>query len=104
MPARGGARMEHDPFVVAGERLGSRLLVGTGKFAAHTVMRDAVLASGAEIVTVALRRVDLDRAGDGDILDFVPAGVRLLPNTSGAVDAAEAVRPGMVGRGRAGKG
>jgi thiazole synthase len=90
--------MQDDPFVVAGERLGSRLLVGTGKFSAHEVMRDAVLASGAEIVTVALRRVDLDRVGEGDILDFVPPGVRLLPNTSGAVDAAEAVRLARLGR------
>lgn len=90
--------MTDDPFVVAGQRLRSRLLVGTGKFAAHHVMRDAVLASGSELVTVALRRVDLDRAGDGDILDFVPPGVRLLPNTSGAVDAAEAVRLARLGR------
>jgi thiazole synthase ThiGH ThiG subunit len=50
---------DNDPFVVAGQRLRSRLLVGTGKFAAHHVMRDAVLASGTELVTVALRRVDL---------------------------------------------
>jgi thiazole synthase len=90
--------MPEDPFVVAGQRLGSRLLVGTGKFAAHEVMREAVLASGAEIVTVALRRVDLDRAGEGDILDFVPPGVRLLPNTSGAMDADEAVRLARLGR------
>jgi len=90
--------MQDGPLVVAGERLRSRLLVGTGKFSAHEVMRDAVLASGAEIVTVALRRVDLDRVGEGDILDFVPPGVRLLPNTSGAVDAAEAVRLARLGR------
>ena len=89
---------EADPFVVAGTRLSSRLLVGTGKFSAHPVMRAAVLASGTDLVTVALRRVDLDRLGDGDILDFVPAGVRLLPNTSGAVDAAEAVRLARLGR------
>lgn len=87
-----------DPFVVAGTSLTSRLLVGTGKFSAHSVMRAAVLASGTNLVTVALRRVDLDRLGDGDILDFVPAGVRLLPNTSGAVDAAEAVRLARLGR------
>src|SRR5215207_11395931 len=90
--------MQDGPLVVAGERLRSRLLVGTGKFSAHEVMRDAVLASGAEIVTVALRRVDLDRVGEGDILDFVPPGVRLLPNTSGAVDATEAVRLARLGR------
>jgi thiazole synthase len=94
----------HDPFVVAGRELGSRLLVGTGKFAGHEVMRDAVLASGSEVVTVALRRVDLDRAGDGDILDFVPPGVLLLPNTSGAVDADEAVRLARLGRAGTGSG
>jgi thiazole synthase len=89
----------HDPFVVAGSELGSRLLVGTGKFAAHQVMRDAVLASGSEVVTVALRRVEFG-AEDGatSILDFVPPGVRLLPNTSGAVDADGSVRLARLGR------
>ena len=79
--------------------LSSRLLVGTGKFRSHAVMREALLASAAEIVTVALRRVDLDKVGDGgDVLDFVPAGLHLLPNTSGAVDADEAVRLARLGR------
>jgi thiazole synthase len=87
-----------DPLLIAGREFASRLLVGTGKFASHAVMRDAVLASRAEIVTVALRRVDLDRVGEGDILDFVPPGVALLPNTSGAVDAEEAVRLARLGR------
>jgi thiazole synthase len=91
--------MPDDPFVLAGQRLGSRLLVGTGKFAAHEVMRDAVLASGTEIVTVALRRVEFDgEDGATGILDFVPPGIRLLPNTSGAVDADEAVRLARLGR------
>ena len=90
--------MDADPFVVAGRAFSSRLLVGTGKFASHALMREAVLASGTEIVTVALRRVDLDRLGEGDILDFVPPGVALLPNTSGAADAAEAVRLARLGR------
>ncbi len=88
-----------DPWTVGDLRLTSRLLVGTGKFPAHAVMRAALVASGAEIVTVALRRVDLDAApGDGDVLDFVPAGLHLLPNTSGAVDADEAVRLARLGR------
>jgi thiazole synthase len=87
-----------DPLVIGSRSFGSRLLVGTGKFASHAVMAEAVRASGAEIVTVALRRVDLDRAGEGDILDFVPPGVALLPNTSGAIDAAEAVRLARLGR------
>ncbi|MHB8341481.1 MAG: HisA/HisF-related TIM barrel protein [Mycobacteriales bacterium] len=87
-----------DALVIAGRELGSRLFVGTGKFGSHEVMRDALMASGTELVTVALRRVDLGRAGQGDVLDFVPAGVALLPNTSGAVDADEAVRLARLGR------
>jgi len=88
-----------DPFVVAGRVLGSRLFVGTGKFSAHEVMRDAVVASGTEIVTVALRRVEFGRDdGAAGILDFVPPGIQLLPNTSGAVDADEAVRLARLGR------
>ena len=87
-----------DRLVVAGRPLASRLLVGTGKFRSHEVMRDALLASGAEVVTVALRRVDLDAAPGSDVLDFVPEGMVLLPNTSGAVDADEAVRLARLGR------
>ncbi len=89
-----------DPWSVADLTLSSRLLVGTGKFRSHEVMRAALIASEAEVVTVALRRVDLDRtaATGGDVLDFVPAGMHLLPNTSGAVDADEAVRLARLGR------
>ena len=86
------------PFAFGGRSFTSRLLVGSGKFSAHTVMRDATLASGAEIITVALRRVDLDRAGEGDVLDHIPPGLVLLPNTSGAVDADEAVRLARLAR------
>ncbi len=82
---------------IAGKAYGSRLLVGTGKFRSHEVMRDALVASGADIVTVALRRVDLTNPTE-DILSFVPPGMTLLPNTSGAVDADEAVRLARLGR------
>ena len=82
---------------IAGKAYASRLLVGTGKVRSHEVMRDALVASGADIVTVALRRVDLTRPED-DILAFVPPGMTLLPNTSGAVDADEAVRLARLGR------
>ena len=91
-------QFEQDLLVIAGRPFVSRLLVGTGKFRSHAVMRDALLASAAEIVTVALRRVDLTRAGAGDVLDFVPSHLTLLPNTSGAVDADEAVRLARLGR------
>ncbi|WP_462203828.1 thiazole synthase [Frankia sp. CcWB3] len=89
---------------MAGRSYGSRLLIGTGKFASHQVMRDSLVASGATIVTVALRRVDIGRIGDGDILDFIPRSMTLLPNTSGAVDAAEALRLARLGRAATGTG
>ncbi|MDX1619420.1 MAG: thiazole synthase [Nitriliruptorales bacterium] len=90
-----------DLFVVADRSLRSRLLVGTGKFSSHEVMRDALDASGAEVVTVALRRVDLDaeRSGQRDILEFIDADrYLLLPNTSGARDAEEALRLARLAR------
>ena len=73
----------------------SRLLVGTGKFSSNASMRDALEATGSEIVTVALRRADLTGTGDpyANILDFIdPQKYLLLPNTSGANTAEEAVR------------
>ena len=87
-----------DPLVIGARAFASRLMVGTGKFASHALMRDAVAASGSEIVTVALRRVDVTRAGEGDILDFLPPDVLLLPNTSGAATADEAVRLARLAR------
>lgn len=95
---RPGDPADQDPLVIAGRRYSSRLLVGTGKFSAHTVMRAALLASGAEIVTVALRRVDLTQAGHGDVLDHVPPTMQLLPNTSGATTAEEALRLARLAR------
>lgn len=87
-----------DPLVIGTRSFASRLLVGTGKFASHAVMRAAIEASGTEIVTVALRRVDVTQAGRGDVLDFLPADVLLLPNTSGAATAEEAVRLARLAR------
>lgn len=81
--------------VIAGREFRSRLLLGTGKFSSHELMRDALEASGTEIVTVALRRADLSGGSDpfADILDFIdPEKYLLLPNTSGAMNAEEAVR------------
>src|SRR5262249_17902017 len=81
-----------EPLVVNGITFKSRLFVGTGKFASPAVMAEAVLASGTELVTVALRRVDLNNPADSTMsaLDF--SQYRLLPNTSGARTAEEAVR------------
>jgi thiazole synthase len=80
---------------IANREFTSRLLVGTGKFSSNEMMRDALVASGTEIVTVALRRADLSGKGDpyANILDFIdPKRFLLLPNTSGARNAQEAVR------------
>ncbi|MHB8519374.1 MAG: thiazole synthase [Limisphaerales bacterium] len=81
--------------VIAGREFRSRLILGTGKFSSPEAMRDALEASGAEIVTVALRRADLSGGHDpfANILEFIDAKRYLvLPNTSGAMNAAEAVR------------
>ena len=83
------------PLVIAGRTFTSRLLLGTGKFSSNELMRDALAASGTEIVTVALRRADLSGSNDpfANILDFIdPEKYLLLPNTSGAMNADEAVR------------
>src|SRR5216117_3568363 len=80
---------------IADREFSSRLLVVTGKFGSNELMRDALLASGTEIVTVALRRADISGRGDpfANILDFIdPKRFLVLPNTSGARNAAEAVR------------
>jgi thiazole synthase len=80
---------------IADREFASRLLIGTGKFASNELMRDALIASGTELVTVALRRADLSGRHDpfANILDFIdPKRFLLLPNTSGARNAEEAVR------------
>src|SRR6266571_1260105 len=81
--------------VIAGRQFKSRLILGTGKFSSPEAMRDALAASGTEMVTVALRRADLSGKGDpfANILEFIdPKKYLLLPNTSGARNAKEAVR------------
>jgi len=80
---------------IAGRTFRSRLILGTGKFSSPESMRDALVASGTEIVTVALRRADLTGRKDpfANILEFVDSTkYLLLPNTSGAMNAEEAVR------------
>src|SRR3954465_14058347 len=86
---------ESASLVIAGRTFRSRLILGTGKFSSPEMMRDALKASGAEIVTVALRRADLSGRKDpyANILEFIdPKKYLLLPNTSGAMTAEEAVR------------
>jgi thiazole synthase len=81
--------------IIAGRTFHSRLFLGTGKFPSNEAMRDALAASGTQIVTVALRRADLTGKHDpyANILEFIdPEKYLILPNTSGAINAEEAVR------------
>src|SRR6187399_2303138 len=87
--------MDTQPLIIASRKFRSRLMLGTGKFASGELMREALAATGCEIVTVALRRADLTGKKDpfANILEFIPQDrYLLLPNTSGAMNAEEAVR------------
>ncbi len=86
-----------DQFIIAGRNVKSRFLLGTGKFPSNEVMSAAIKASGAHIVTAALRRIDLD-SEEENILDHMPEGLILMTNTSGARDAEEAVRIARLSR------
>ncbi|MEO1133191.1 MAG: thiazole synthase [Cyanobacteria bacterium J06639_1] len=88
-----------DEFVVAGRRFRSRLMVGTGKYRSHAEMQNAIAASGAEIVTVAIRRVQLQAEGHVGLMDALDwSNYWLLPNTAGCKTADEAVRVARLGR------
>lgn len=85
------------PFVLAGKTLRSRLILGTGKYSSFAVMRECHAASGCDMVTVAVRRVDLD--AKETLLDFIPRDrYTLLPNTADCFTAAEAVRTARLAR------
>jgi thiazole synthase len=86
-----------DPFVLGGRTFTSRLIIGTGKYASFPLMKEAHLESGAEIVTVAVRRIELDRSRSS-LLDWIPPGMTLLPNTAGCYTADDAVRTARLGR------
>jgi thiazole synthase len=86
-----------DPFILGGETFSSRLILGTGGAPSLDALERAIVASGTEIVTVALRRVD--PAASGSIVDLLErTGVRPLPNTAGCFTAAEAVRTARLAR------
>ena len=87
-----------DELIIAGRRFRSRLMVGTGKFASNEAMVAAMEGSGCEIVTVALRRVDIENPGDSLLSHIDRSKYLLLPNTSGARDAEEAVRLARLAR------
>ncbi|MBF0169861.1 MAG: thiazole synthase [Nitrospinae bacterium] len=89
---------DHDTLTIAGRTFSSRLLMGTGKFRSSKEMSDALAASGAEIVTVALRRVDIGDPQDHILAHVDPAKYLILPNTSGARNAEEAVKLARLAR------
>ncbi len=89
----------HDPLVIAGRAFTSRLVVGTGKYASHALMKAAHEASGTEMVTVAVRRVDLAARDAAALLSWIDRSrIFLLPNTAGCYTADEAVRTARLGR------
>ena len=84
--------------VIAGRTFRSRLIVGTGKYPSHQVMRDAHVASGTEMVTVAVRRVDISRKSES-LLDYIDTSrIFLLPNTAACYTAADAIRTAHLAR------
>jgi thiazole synthase len=91
--------VEDEPLIIAGRAFRSRLILGTGKYRDNEAMVRSIDASGAEMVTVAVRRVDLDRTKEEGILHHLdPARIFLLPNTAGCYTAEDAVRYARLGR------
>ncbi|MFA6135433.1 MAG: thiazole synthase [Phycisphaerae bacterium] len=91
--------MAHDVLRIGDFEMASRLLVGTGKYATFELMREALAASGCQVVTVAVRRERLTDTSGRSILDFLdPAKYILLPNTAGCFNADDAIRTARLGR------
>jgi thiazole synthase len=87
-----------DILKIAGREFTSRLFVGTGKYQTFELMRKALEASGSEVVTVAVRRVDLSDRGSESLLGSIPGEMMLLPNTAGCYTAEDAIRYARLGR------
>ncbi|MCZ2722928.1 thiazole synthase [Marinomonas sp. 15G1-11] len=83
--------LENDPLIIGDHTFSSRLFTGTGKYATSDSMMDSIKASGSELVTLSLRRVDLENHSDNILSPLQQHGMKLLPNTSGARSAKEAV-------------
>jgi thiazole synthase len=88
-----------DPFVIAGRTFRSRLIVGTGKYPSHQVMREAHVASGTDMVTVAVRRVNLHDRTRESLLDYIDTSrIFLLPNTAACYTSEDAIRTAHLAR------
>jgi thiazole synthase len=95
----GGGSGTDDPFVVAGRAFKSRLIVGTGKYSSNQVMVEAHRRSGTDMVTVAVRRIDLKAPKGQSLLDFIDREkIMILPNTAGCYNVDDAVRTARLGR------
>jgi thiazole synthase len=91
--------MNDSPFVIAGRTFQSRLIIGTGKYASHAIMAKAHEASGADMVTVAVRRVNISDRSRESLLDYIDTNrMFILPNTAGCYTADEAIRTARLGR------
>ena len=86
-----------DKLILGGHEFNSRLLIGTGKYGSNEILPKVIEESGSEIITMALRRVDLDNSNE-NILTYIPKEMTILPNTSGATTAEEAVRIARISR------
>ncbi|MBD3319794.1 MAG: thiazole synthase [Chitinivibrionales bacterium] len=86
-----------DELIIAGRTIRSRLITGSGKYRDDRLIREVLEVAGCDIITIALRRIDLDRPEDS-VLNHIPEGKILLPNTSGARDAGEAIRLARLAR------
>jgi thiazole synthase len=85
--------------IIAGRELQSRLIVGTGKYSSFEIMKQCHAATGAELVTVAVRRVKLDERGKGSMLDYIDTKrMSILPNTAGCYTADDAIRTSRLAR------
>ena len=87
-----------EKLVIAGREFNSRLFLGTGKFNSNEVMEQAILASGTEMVTVAMKRIDMDNKEDDMLKHIIHPNIQLLPNTSGVRNAEEAVFAAQLAR------
>jgi thiazole synthase len=85
------SQFDDAPLQIGPKRFQSRLFVGTGKYASLDIMKAAILQSESELVTVALRRVNLSNPNEPSLLDFIPPSVTILPNTAGCYTVEEAV-------------
>src|SRR2546425_11970784 len=93
----------NDPLIIAGREFRSRLIVGTGKYRSMEEMRDAIDASGAEMVTVAIRRLPLDGSSEPNLMDYLDWDrYRVLPNTAGCKTVDEALFTARLARGLTG--